>query len=216
METGQTSRMFIFIPASRNVKFSPFWCSLPLLPAVRGCPSSADLPPWTDLGWSPEGRGDGVKVPCIPACAGGHPPQVLGSDTGKEQFTNHPPPPFFQQPSTGQVRQAQGKTQDEAGFPSPAAHGQAGQQSPHRTVWSGRSQGYPRVRRTWKGGVKANCLEAGRAPGSLSWRGSQMEKPGDGGGRSQWLPMSVILTLSTHRHEEQRAKSKGVTLSLSW
>ena len=55
-------------------------------------------------------------------------------------------------------------------------------------------------------GVKANCLEAGRAPGRVSWQGRgepNGKARGWGDGRSQWLQMSVILTLFTHNDEKQ-------------
>lgn len=120
-----------------------------------------------------------MKVPCIPACAGGHPPTCWGLTRGRSN--SQTAPPFFQQPSTGQVRQAQGKTQDEAGFPSPATHGQAEQQTRTGQCGEGAARDTPGCSGRGREGVKANCLEAGRAPGRLSWRGSQMEKPGDGG-----------------------------------
>lgn len=64
-------------------------------------------------------------------------------------------------------------------------------------------------------GVKANWRR-GELLGDWAGGAAKWKSQGMGGGRSQWLQMSVILTLFTHKHEEQRAKSKGVTSSLSW
>lgn len=83
---GQTSGMFLCIPGSwnwgGNVKFSAFWCYQPPFQTIRIYLSSDDPPEWMDLWWSPEKQGDGVNMLYILACAGWHPPHMLGSDPG--------------------------------------------------------------------------------------------------------------------------------------